>query len=95
MEGLGYECVVPEHLRSPAVATFYYPRKPQFDFEYFFNGLKSRGKCIYPGMLTSLDRPTFRIGTIGRHSRETILDLVQGVREITAELDLLKPVKSL
>jgi 2-aminoethylphosphonate-pyruvate transaminase len=60
------------------------PRDPRFDFQSFYDRLKTRGYVIYPGKLTVAD--SFRIGCIGRLGPDHMRSAVAAVREVLAEM---------
>ena len=62
MRSLGYATLLRDSCQSRVVTTFLYPQ-PHFDFDVFYNQLKTRGFLVYPGKTTLAD--TFRIGHIG------------------------------
>jgi 2-aminoethylphosphonate-pyruvate transaminase len=64
MTGLGFECYLPERLRSHIITTFRYPSWRGFSFERLYTDLSEQGYLIYPGKLTR--ERCFRVGTIGR-----------------------------
>ena len=70
MQRLGFECLLPEELRSPIITTFRNPADPAYAFPLFYNELKQRGFVIYPGKVSNAD--TFRVGTIGDVTPTTI-----------------------
>lgn len=62
MRQLGYKTLLPDEWQSPVITSFYYP-SADFDFNAFYQALKSKGFVIYPGKISQAD--TFRIGNIG------------------------------
>lgn len=62
MRALGYKTLLPDEWQSPIITSFYYP-SADFDFNAFYQALKSKGFVIYPGKISQAD--TFRIGNIG------------------------------
>ena len=63
MQRLGFQPLLPAQWQSPIITAFLYPRSADWQFQRFYEDLKSRGFVIYPGKVT--DRETFRIGNIG------------------------------
>ena len=63
MRARGFETLLPDDLQAPIIVTFKMPADPRFDFDVFYDQLRTRGYVIYPGKLTST--PSFRIGCIG------------------------------
>ena len=69
---------------GPIIQTFLTPRDRKFDFQRFYDGLKSRGFIIYPGKLTK--RPSFRIGNIGHIDPKVMQALVEAVRDALRDM---------
>ena len=72
---MGFKFLVERSIRSVVISTIYSPKHPNYNFEVFYNYLKERGMCIYPGKLTEID--TFRIGSIGDLDNNEMYDLVR------------------
>ncbi len=64
MRKLGFETLLHDRWLSPIIVTFFNPAHPNFDFNVFYELMKSKGFIIYPGKLTVVD--SFRIGCIGQ-----------------------------
>jgi 2-aminoethylphosphonate-pyruvate transaminase len=79
MRKLGFETLLQDGWLSPIIVTFFNPAHPRFDFQTFYDLLKSRGFIIYPGKLTVAD--SFRIGCIGRIDAAVMRRLVAAVGE--------------
>jgi 2-aminoethylphosphonate-pyruvate transaminase len=77
MEGLGFECLLPQDLQSPIITSFLDPSFPGYSFPRFYADLKARGFVIYPGKISRAR--TFRIGTIGDITPATIRSLIRAV----------------
>lgn len=71
--------VAPEH-QSPIITSFLYPDVAGFDFDRFYEAMKSRGFVLYPGKLTTAD--TFRIGTIGHVFPDDIKRLLVNIAKV-------------
>jgi 2-aminoethylphosphonate-pyruvate transaminase len=84
MRRLGFHTLLAPEDAGPIVQTFLMPRDRKFDFQRFYDALKSRGFVIYPGKLTS--RPSFRIGNIGRVDQKVMQALVEAVRDAMREM---------
>ncbi|PID04777.1 MULTISPECIES: 2-aminoethylphosphonate--pyruvate transaminase [unclassified Sporosarcina] len=63
---------ISEEKQSPIITTFLFPND-EFEFEDFYEYVKTKGYVIYPGKLTDVD--TFRMGNIGEVYEEDIQDL--------------------
>jgi 2-aminoethylphosphonate-pyruvate transaminase len=79
MEKLGFLCVLPHNKHSPIITGFRSPSSPQYNFQRFYDALKSRGFVIYPGKVTGIE--SFRIGTIGHVFPEDIDRLISSIGE--------------
>ena len=90
MRGMGFETLLPDELQAPIIVTFHMPTDPRFDFQRFYDGLKSRGYVIYPGKLTVAD--SFRIGCIGRLDASHMRGALAAVREVLEDLGLAVPL---
>lgn len=77
MRNLGFETLLPDKLQSPIITTFISPENSQFDFQEFYNRLKSYGFVIYPGKVT--DYQCFRIGNIGDVNATDMENLIAAV----------------
>lgn len=80
MERLGFQLLLPVHLRSVMITSFLYPTAAQFAFKTFYNALKQFGFVIYPGKIGAHD--TFRIGTIGHVFPDDFQRLVQAIAQV-------------
>jgi 2-aminoethylphosphonate-pyruvate transaminase len=81
MQRLGFQPLLPETWQSPIITAFLYPTHPAWQFNRFYNDLKSRGFVIYPGKVT--DQETFRIGTIGDVHADDVKRLIDAVAQTT------------
>ena len=84
MRRLGFHTLLAPEDSGPIIQTFLTPRDRKFDFQRFYDGLKSRGFVIYPGKLTK--RPSFRIGNIGQVDPKVMQALVDAVRDTLREM---------
>ena len=75
---LGFEAYIHESFQSPVIATYKYPTS-NFNFQEFYDYLKSKGFIIYPGKLTKID--TFRLGNIGKISLDDAKALIESIKE--------------
>ncbi len=82
MRELGFETLLPDALHSPIITSFLFPTA-SFDFQQFYDRLKSRRFVIYPGKVTNAD--TFRIGTIGNVHPADIDELLNAIDEVRTE----------
>jgi 2-aminoethylphosphonate-pyruvate transaminase len=78
LEKIGIHAYVAADLQSPIISTFLFPSEG-FDFNEFYQYIKTRGYVIYPGKLTDID--TFRIGNIGEIYAEDITELCAIIAE--------------
>jgi len=77
MRNLGFETLLPDKLQSPIITTFISPESSAFDFQEFYNKLKSHGFVIYPGKVT--DYQCFRIGNIGDIQSSDMENLIEAI----------------
>jgi 2-aminoethylphosphonate-pyruvate transaminase len=84
MRRLGFHALLAPEDAGPIIQTFLTPRDRKFDFQRFYDGLKSRGFVIYPGKLTQ--RPSFRIGNIGQVDQKVMQALIEAVRDCLREM---------
>lgn len=79
MRALGFETLLPDQWLSPIIVTFFNPAHSGFDFETFYELMKSHGFIIYPGKLTIVD--SFRIGCIGHLDRHVMQQVVNAAEK--------------
>lgn len=84
MRALGFETLLEDRWLSPIIVTFFQPADPAFDFEGFYQAMKTKGFIIYPGKLTVAD--SFRIGCIGQVDAAVMGQVVAAAAEALAEL---------
>jgi 2-aminoethylphosphonate-pyruvate transaminase len=84
LKQIGFKALLPDALAGPIIQTILSPRDANFDFERFYESLRSRGFAIYPGKLTK--RPSFRIGTIGRIDSDIMERVVGAIRDVLQEM---------
>ncbi len=88
MMALGFAPLLPPGLQSPIITAFLYPDHPGFNFDTFYQSLKSLGFVIYPGKVT--ERNTFRMGNIGDIHPRDMEKLIQAVSRSLPPLDEIK-----
>ena len=79
MEKYGFKALLEKKFQSPIITSFLYPDSVAFDFQSFYQKLKSRGFVIYPGKTTKAD--TFRVGSIGDVHEEDMVKLIEAVAD--------------
>ena len=84
MRALGFRTLLGDDLQSPIITSFYYPDDAEFEFQKFYDALKSRGFVIYPGKVSHAQ--CFRIGSIGDVQPEDMTELVGRISEVIGEL---------
>ncbi|HHI69496.1 MAG TPA: 2-aminoethylphosphonate--pyruvate transaminase [Rhodobacteraceae bacterium] len=84
MRGLGFETLLKDRWLSPIIVTFFNPAHKAFDFNAFYEGMKTKGFIIYPGKLTVVD--SFRIGCIGQMDADVMRQVVQAAKETLNEM---------
>ncbi|MGR3292281.1 MAG: 2-aminoethylphosphonate--pyruvate transaminase [Paracoccaceae bacterium] len=84
MRKLGFETLLQDRWLSQIIVTFFCPASPAFEFEKFYELMKSKGFIIYPGKLTVAD--SFRIGCIGQMDGEVMRQVVAAAGESLSEM---------
>jgi len=84
MRGLGFETLLKDRWLSPIIVTFFNPAHKAFDFNAFYEVMKTKGFIIYPGKLTVVD--SFRIGCIGQMDADVMRQVVQAAKETLNEM---------
>ncbi len=84
MRDLGFETLLKDRWLSPIIVTFFCPASPAFEFERFYESMKSKGFIIYPGKLTVAD--SFRIGCIGQMDGDVMRGVVAAAGECLSEM---------
>ena len=94
MRDMGFATLLDDNEAGPIIQTFLTPRDPNFDFEQFYESLRSRGFAIYPGKLTK--RPSFRIGTIGKLDEKVMASVLAAISTVLAEMNVtdLSPLET-
>ncbi|UZR93555.1 2-aminoethylphosphonate--pyruvate transaminase [Chondrinema litorale] len=78
MREAGFETFLPDYLQSPIITAFKNPEEIAYNFNQFYDLLKTRGFVIYPGKVSDAD--TFRIGNIGHVFPEDFRELIKAVK---------------
>lgn len=81
---LGFETLLKDRWLSPIIVTFFCPAHENFNFEIFYEAMKSKGFIIYPGKLTVVE--SFRIGCIGQMDGDVMRQVVVAAKETLAEM---------
>ncbi len=84
MRELGFETLLKDRWLSPIIVTFFCPADEAFEFEHFYELMKSKGFIIYPGKLTVAD--SFRIGCIGQMDADVMRQVVTAAGETLNEM---------
>ncbi len=94
MRDMGFSTLLNDTEAGPIIQTFLTPRDPNFDFEQFYESLRTRGFAIYPGKLTK--RPSFRIGTIGKLDAKVMASVLAAIRAVLTEMNVadLSPLEA-
>jgi len=79
MREMGFNTLLEDEWLSPIITTFFSPGDKNFEFQRFYDEIKSRGFIIYPGKLTEAD--SFRIGCIGTLDASVMHGVLQAIRE--------------
>jgi len=75
MRSLGFETLLKDRWLSPIIVTFFCPADANFEFEKFYQLMKSLKFIIYPGKLTVAE--SFRIGCIGQMDENVMRQVVE------------------
>jgi 2-aminoethylphosphonate-pyruvate transaminase len=86
MREMGFSTLLSDNEAGPIIQTFLTPRDPNFDFEAFYEALRSRGFAIYPGKLTK--RPSFRVGTIGKVDEKVMQGVLAAIKDVMASMNV-------
>jgi 2-aminoethylphosphonate-pyruvate transaminase len=84
MRELGFETLLKDRWLSPIIVTFFCPASPAFDFDRFYEVMKTKGFIIYPGKLTVAE--SFRIGCIGQLDSNVMQQVVAAAGEALADM---------
>jgi len=84
MRKQGFETLLDDDVSGPIIQTFLSPADPKFDFDTFYEALRSHGFAIYPGKLTKRD--SFRIGTIGKLDAQVFDRLLKAIKVVLADM---------
>src|SRR3954471_1944759 len=91
MEKLGFVSFLPRAIQAPIITTWHAPADPNYDFNVFYDKVRSRGFTLYPGRLTQVE--TFRVGCIGAIGESEMKEAVAAIAAIVKEMGItdLKP----
>jgi 2-aminoethylphosphonate-pyruvate transaminase len=84
MRSLGFETLLRDRWLSSIIVTFFCPADPNFEFDRFYQLMKSSGFIIYPGKLTVAD--SFRIGCIGQMDENVMRQVVEAAGNSLKEM---------
>lgn len=87
MRKLGFKTLLEGNWLSPIIVTFFNPDDTAFEFNRFYQLMKSKGFIIYPGKLTEVD--SFRIGCIGQMDTQVMQRVVAAVEDTMAEMQIV------
>ena len=80
MREMGFRTLIGDEVQSPIITSFYYPDAAEFEFQKFYDALKSRGYVIYPGKVSHAQ--CFRIGSIGDVHPADMTELIGHILEV-------------
>lgn len=86
MKEMGFDCILDDEKQGPIIHTFLLPQNDNFEFERFYNLVKSKGFVLYPGKVTKV--PSFRIGSIGRINSSHIKSALNAISQSLKEMDV-------
>ena len=84
MRAIGFRTLIGDEVQSPIITSFYFPDAAEFEFQTFYDALKSRGFVIYPGKVSHAQ--CFRIGSIGDVHPSDMTELIGHVSEVISEM---------
>lgn len=84
MREMGFETLLDDDVSGPIIQTFLSPADSKFDFDTFYEALRSQGFAIYPGKLTK--RNSFRIGTIGKLDANVFPRLLNAIAGVLKDM---------
>jgi len=84
MQELGFGTLLRNRWLSSIIVTFFCPADEKFNFDTFYETMKSKGFIIYPGKLTIVD--SFRIGCIGQMDEAVMRQVVAAAKETLTEI---------
>ena len=84
MRAIGFRTLIGDEVQSPIITSFYFPEAAEFEFQTFYDALKSRGFVIYPGKVSHAQ--CFRIGSIGDVHPSDMTELIGHVSEVISEM---------
>ena len=90
MRSMGFREYVEPGLQGNIITSFLYPAA-DFNFDEFYDRLNLKGFVIYPGKVTKAD--CFRIGHIGHLFPRDTEALLDAIREVANEMNLLNESK--
>jgi len=86
MRKLGFETLLNDDVSGPIIQTFLAPNDAKFDFDVFYDALRTHGFAIYPGKLTR--RESFRIGTIGKLDAKVFDRLLKVIKLVLKDMGI-------
>jgi 2-aminoethylphosphonate-pyruvate transaminase len=87
MTNIGFKKYLSDENSGYIINTFLYPEDQNFDFEIFYQKLNQKGFVIYPGKLTQAD--CFRIGNIGDLHEKDMYLLIEAIKEVINEMNII------
>ncbi len=87
MGKIGFRLYLPDEIRGYIITSFLYPEDRNFNFNDFYQRLNEKGFVIYPGKLSKTD--CFRIGNIGQLYPEDMINLIQAVKEVIKDMNIV------
>jgi 2-aminoethylphosphonate-pyruvate transaminase len=87
---LGFSFYVPDEVQGIIILTVLAPNDPRWEFETIYDRMAEQGFVLYPGKL--VDKPSFRVGAIGRVFPEDCRNLLNSFQSILLELGFTLPL---
>ena len=93
MRSLGFQEYLEPEKQGYIITSFLYPQHPNFSFKAFYKKLNDKGYVIYPGKLSHAD--CFRIGNIGKIYGDDIDLLLDAIKEVLQEMEVLENIQKI
>ena len=88
MERLGFVLFLPRAIQAPIITTWHAPTDPNYNFNVFYDKVRSCGFTLYPGKLTQVQ--TFRVGCIGAIGEAEMKEAVAAIAAIVKEMGITR-----
>jgi 2-aminoethylphosphonate-pyruvate transaminase len=86
LKAMGFSLLLQDADASPIIQTVLSPRVVTFNFNRFYDELRSRGFAIVPGYLSK--EPSFRVGCIGQVDEQVMINLCASMEDVLKLMDV-------